>query len=468
MNKKKRIHWLYAIPLVLGVGIVILLALRWHAWFGNVDEEAYQTPKRITRLTLTPGEDFLHQRTLSWRYGEEEGLNPTFEFAQRIDSISEDSLHWSSIKVFATSIKTRSGVGSYYSVHLDSLKPGERYLYRISHSASISSGSFDMPIGLDTLTRFIYLGDIQDPSGAMSKELLSRFTPSQVSSEGINFFALAGDQIEGPSDKYWDIWYDSWQKKLLSSTPLILSTGNHEYLKRGFFRELDPRWVPQYNYPQNGPEGFEGRSYYIDFPLMRFIVLDSNGMNTLVDIWHHRSWLIQTLSSSHQPWQIVMFHHGVYSVRDGRSNPAMRHIFKPILEDYGADLVLQGHDHAYSRIASRGDNNELETPVYLISSTSPKVYRNSFDEIHDRLGSGLQLYQTIEVRPEYIDYRSELFTGELYDHIVIRKEDSKTNVVDDLAKDIPERFEFNAFGNNKKGQKKEKKYREEVRKRLSK
>ena len=70
---KRRRGWRIALilaVLLLGGG-GILLKLRWHAWFGNAPEAPYTTAQEISRVTLTPGEDFTRERTLSWLCGEE-------------------------------------------------------------------------------------------------------------------------------------------------------------------------------------------------------------------------------------------------------------------------------------------------------------------------------------------------------------------------------------------------------------
>ncbi|MDO4692279.1 MAG: metallophosphoesterase family protein [Porphyromonadaceae bacterium] len=463
-SKSKR-RRLLIILFVLAVGIGVLLKLRWRAWFGNPPEAPYTTAEQIDRLTITPGQDFASTRSISWRCGE--SLQPSeVLYTEASDTLAADALHWRSIPAQGSVVETRSGRGCYYTARLDSLKAGRQYLYRVRTGSRESSGHFQMPSGLDTLMRFIYIGDVQDPSGQMSSKLFDRFTGHIDSTIRPSFVAAAGDQIEGPTDEYWHVWYSSWGADYLARTPFVVSTGNHEYLKKGFARELDPRWVAQYNYPPNGPEGFEGRSYYIDFPLMRFIVLDSNGINDPVAILRHRSWLRDALEGSTQPWQAVMFHHAVQCVRDSRSHPVMRYVYKPILEEAGADLVLQGHDHAYSRITTKHGTDSI-SPLYVISSSSPKVYRNGFNPVHDRLGSGLQLYQSIEVRPQSLRYRSHLYSGELYDDVELRYSGSaqRPNRAIDRARNLPERFEFNAFGSSSKAQKKADQYRAAIRER---
>lgn len=446
------------LTLVLIIASAGLLTWRWRAWFGNFPELPYAPPQSIDRLSIVPGAHFASSRTISWRcdsllqdswleYGLAEG-----------DTVILERRWLPAEGVIATS---RSGKGAYYHAELHGLQAGKTYRYRV-HTGQESSERYSFAIPpSDEETHFVYLGDVQDPSGEMSQELFARLR-EQVPSP--DFLAAAGDQIEGPCDHFWEAWYRAfapWSGELTT----ILSTGNHEYLKRGFFRELDPRWVAQYNYPKNGPEGFEGRSYYIDFPLMRFIVIDSNGINGPIDIQRHRSWLRSALRSSAQPWQIVMFHHAVYTVRQGRSHPVMRYVFNPILEQEGADLILQGHDHAYSRISSHTESGEAISPVYLISSSSPKTYRNGWDERHDRLGSGLQLYQSIRVRADRLHYQSRQYNGELYDEIVLHHRPDAPARVEDLATKIPEIFAFDGFGSDKKGQRKAEEYRTEIERR---
>ncbi len=471
-------QWLIAI--IVLIALAVFVKKRWRAWFVNKPEMAYTTPDSIDRVTLTSGEDFLSQRTISWRCGEEfqEASLDLCDFSKVDTVINYNDFNWRKFRAKGKLIRSRSGKGYFYTVALDSLQEGHQYIYTLQTGKKQSKVfTFTMPKGLDTLERFLYLGDVQDPTGQLSKKLFKNLLPkpnieqkpdtNSLVKAPIHFVATAGDQIEGPSDAYWNAWYGAWGEDYTAQIPFVVATGNHEYLKKGISRELDPRWVVQYNFPKNGVEGFMGRSYYIDYPLMRFIVLDSNGITFPSEIMVHRDWLKNLLSSSKQPWQVVMFHHGVQSVREGRSNPIMKYGFKSILEDYGADLVLQGHDHAYSRITSKSDRGEKQTPVYVISTSSPKLYRNSFDAVHDRLASGVQLYQTVEVRPNTLTYQAYLYSGQLYDKLMIDRQKAQGDryKVIDKAKGLPEVFEFNAFGTDKKGQKKARKYQEAIKER---
>jgi hypothetical protein len=61
-------------------------------------------------------------------------------------------------------------------------------------------------------------------------------------------------------------------------------------------------------------------------------------------------WLKERLAASRARWQIVYFHHPPYSSGPHGGTESMRWPFK----EWGADLVLAGHDHTYERIVVDG------------------------------------------------------------------------------------------------------------------
>lgn len=434
----------------------VILFFKYKTWFGNIPEESYITPQLIDRITLTPGEDFNTERTVSWRHDTVKHEARIDYF--RVDSSIVDTLLLSS-PVVSENIKSRAGQAFYYHANLRNLEEGADYEYRIVTDQETSEWiHFKMPSTQDTI-RFIYMGDVQDEHGGASDSLLNLLRKRETD---YDFVAFGGDQIERPMDKYWNIWYKSL-REWGGCVPLITVPGNHEYLK-GITYSLDSRWIAQHNYPENGPEDFKGSSYYIDFPLMRMIILDSNMIHWPGAIQKLYSWLERTLKETKQPWKVVMFHHGVYPVRDGRMHPFMRYLFLPLLEKYDTDLVLQGHDHAYSRITTKAANDTI-TPVYIISNASPKLYRNGFDPVHDRLGSGISLYQKIQITRSELKYQSLFFDGEVYDDIVIQQAGEGKKKVIDNARSWDELFKFSDFGNSEKEIKKREKYLQKVKER---
>lgn len=442
-NGKGRKRLLLVLLLMVLV-LVVWSLTRYKAWFHQEPELAYSVAKQMDRITMTSGEDFMHSRTISWRCD----TIPQDAWLEYRQDSSMQTLQ--ALPADAERVVSRSGNHAYYyRASMAALEPGNTYSYRLITGRDTTAWTyFSMPQGDET--EFLYIGDVQDPEGSYTENLFSNLRQKQLP---IDFICWGGDLLEGPDDKYWGIWYrsvGSWPATL----PMIAATGNHEYLKT-LPRKLDSRWTAQFANPDNGPKAFEGRSFYIDFPSMRVIVLDSNGIGSPSSISRHRSWLRDKLQTAVQPWKVVVMHHPVYAVREGRFNPLMYYGFRSILESEGADLVLQGHDHSYSRIINKDKSENLITPVYVVSTASPKQYRNGFDDKHDRLGSGFPLYQLISVSPEDLHFMAYDFDHRLYDEVKLHKDKAGSKAkIEDNALEWEESFLFNGFADTKKGQKK--------------
>jgi 3',5'-cyclic AMP phosphodiesterase CpdA len=63
-------------------------------------------------------------------------------------------------------------------------------------------------------------------------------------------------------------------------------------------------------------------------------------------------WLRHDLSHTAQRWKIVAMHHSPYSTGQHHTDievPIIQSKLVPIMQQYGVDLVLTGHDHLYQR-----------------------------------------------------------------------------------------------------------------------
>jgi len=74
-------------------------------------------------------------------------------------------------------------------------------------------------------------------------------------------------------------------------------------------------------------------------------VLDSNDLEEEGQM----EWLSTALASSSAPWQVLVFHHPVYSCGKHGSTPRVQRELLPIVASQGVDLVVNGHDHDYQR-----------------------------------------------------------------------------------------------------------------------
>ena len=436
-----------AVILCLGGGLCIW---KWDTWFHNPPELPYATPHSPDRIILSLGEDARTERTVAWRCD-------TFLQAARVEYYALPDSNMPAVEplytadAIGTVVPSRAGKSAFYQARLGQLDSGHAYRYRVCCGNTHSGWhDFRIPPTHDTLD-FLYIGDVQDKTDGNTGQF---FHLLREAYPGTAFWAFAGDIIERPTDAYWSYWF-STMDSVTASIPILAATGNHEYLK-GLPKMLDSRWTHTFVNPGNGPRGFEGQTYYIDFPNLRYIVIDTDGIQGPVSLWRHRKWLKAMLASNPKRWTVVMMHHPVHSVRSGRDNYYVRWTFRPLFERYGVQLVLQGHDHGYSRITTKTAEGGKTVPVYVVSSSSPKTYRIGFDPIHDRLGANLQLYQHIRITGDTLHYESRTYDHQLYDDLLI----TSSGKVIDRAGDIPEQLDY-PFGDSPEEREKARAYEQE-------
>mgnify|MGYP003549241581 CR=1 FL=1 len=132
--------------------------------------------------------------------------------------------------------------------------------------------------------QILILGDVHNS--------LTRADYQKIADEAGNLAAYAqlGDCVERCYLFYFQQLYRELQGTPFDSLPLINCPGNHEY-RKGLRRSLPDLWYQNFPQPLNGPQDFLGSTYYIDFPNLRFIVLDTNGMQWLHEYMRTLTWL---------------------------------------------------------------------------------------------------------------------------------------------------------------------------------
>jgi len=156
---------------------------------------------------------------------------------------------------------------------------------------------------------------------------------------------LGGDAVNDGADE--SEWRDLHQAVGLSFEGMTVAAaaGNHDN---------NALLAEQFLYPDTTPE--RGRGWFYSFTIkgVHITVLDSNimGAANAEDI----AWLESTLSASaaeEADWRIALCHHPFFPVssipRDLQRAQTMREYFLPLLEHYGVDLILTGHQHVYAR-----------------------------------------------------------------------------------------------------------------------
>jgi predicted phosphodiesterase len=252
-----------------------------------------------------------------------------------------------------------------------------------------------------------------------------------------SFVVHAGDLINrAHKDQEWAEWYKAGGF-IHSQWTAIPAVGNHEFrpIVDGDWdaRELSIQWRPQFTLPIENDLDKELHEtvYTIDYQDVRMIVLNSNDK-----LESQTAYLEQQLKSSTAKWNILTCHHSVFSPAKGRNFQFARDHWKPLLDKYNVDLVLNGHDHTYARghvpvrTADSKNSNDLRT-VYVTSVSGPKQYELDAKQMEDYIKDGYQLdnsaeqtqfYQVITIENDKLTYIAYTTLGEEYDRAVIQKD----------------------------------------------
>jgi 3',5'-cyclic AMP phosphodiesterase CpdA len=257
-----------------------------------------------------------------------------------------------SLKATATSTYfTTPAAAPYkqYYVHeatLTGLSPDTVYQYKIFTNAAELDSAAARTAKPTTATsfRFAVFGDSGDGS-SNQKDVATRLMQVQP-----DLVVHTGDMVYDQSTygdfetKYFQIYKD-----LLQTTWLAPTMGNHDvYEFNG-----STAFVNVFVNPNNATNPAERELYYsFDYGNAHFIVLNNYyGMTSTNSSQYN--WLQNDLASTTRYWKFVFFHEPAVSSDSNqkpRDNAAAVQNLAPLFQQYGVDIVFQGHWHYYERM----------------------------------------------------------------------------------------------------------------------
>lgn len=444
-NRNKNIKRVVAA--VLTIALAAWVAARWHVWFGNPEELAARPLMVPGHVLLTFCDENEMSRNVSWQC--DTVLRPShLELVCLADSDT------TSFEAQGEVFESRKGRAAYYVARLRQLKPATHYRYRAVSGSNVSQWyDFQTYTPNRDHFSFIYVGDVQDSIGGIANRLLME---AWAHHPEVEFLVCGGDLTERPANQYWAETFRDLDS-IGQSMPILNVTGNHDYFK-GITRRLERRFPLVFSYFLDSKVD-DNMVYTLNYGDAQIFVLDSN--REFFHLWTQRQWLKQQLEQSTAKWKILVLHHPLYSIKKKNNNLIQRWMFDDLVCEYGVDLVLQGHEHAYARMTAHDDVGNAKTPVYTVSHCSPKNYRISFDERFDKFGISSRFYQIVNVSGDTLAMATyNAYTHVLYDSLLIIN--GTVRQIVDMGEDIPEYVEYTPDPNNKKDMKFAKRIQEYV------
>ena len=204
----------------------------------------------------------------------------------------------------------------------------------------------------DSIETILVLGDIHSRLTRADYDLLAARVPNA------DLVMQVGDWMQRGQNYYYQLLLREWTNSEIFGMPVMACPGNHEYSK-GIHKTLSPVWDYAFARPHNGPIGVPGASYYIDYPSLRLIAIDTNPLIRMVYLTRTLTWLRTAMETAEGRYVVVIMHHPVFSAAKGRFNSLIYLAFRRALGE--ADLVLSGHDHSYMR----------RTPFIVLNTSGP-------------------------------------------------------------------------------------------------
>lgn len=326
---------------------------------------------------------------------------------------------------------------------------------------------------------FLYVGDPQigasvgqtplGESSAQTAELAARndaFSWNTTLESAFNanpelsFVLSAGDQINetasdgsAAKDLQQEIEYAGFlSPSLVSSLPIATTIGNHDSLTANYQMHFNnPNSFTEETTPTKA-----GNGYYFTYGDALFIFLNLNNYN----VADHEALIKKaTEANPNAKWKIVTIHQDIYGSGLDHSDSdgiVLRTQLTTLFDKYKIDVVLQGHDHTYSRSyqltsdhaahASYDASVNLKDAAVLAEFQKQNICYNIVSDLKDAAdnmvtnpkgvlymeansSTGSKFYELIANQQNYIASRSQTWTPS-YSVINVTKDTLTINTYD--------------------------------------
>ncbi|XVV10772.1 fibronectin type III domain-containing protein [Actinoplanes sp. CA-131856] len=262
--------------------------------------------------------------------------------------------------VGAANIATSGGYNRHATI--TGLKENTQYSYRVGSEGNWSPAYAFKTQDFEGDYDFLFYGDPQiGSSGNLAKDeagWVDTVNVSLAANPNAELLVSGGDQVEtANTESQWNSFLAPPQ---LKSYPWAATIGNHDVGGKAYEQHLfTPNTDRSGAYYSNGQptSNTSGGDYYYIYKDTLFIDLNSNSYATSQGGGGDAAHLsyVEDVIKKHgdeAKWKVLVYHHAIYSpashAKDG-DNKIRRTDFPTAFSKLGVDLVLQGHDHSYSR-----------------------------------------------------------------------------------------------------------------------
>jgi len=298
-----------------------------------------------------------------------------------------------------------------HEIRLEGLKTGTTYDYQVpAPDGTTFTASFTTaPEPGSENWRLVVYGDNRSNPATHSRNV------EQIMKLKPGIILNSGDLVaRGKEYDQWKAQYFDPMRGLAEYVPIFPCLGNHEQNADHYYNYAS---VPEEN----------GEVYYsFDYANAHIISLNSNKRDAPFARGEAQTeWLIKDLKANQdKQWIIVFFHHPLFRCHPTRGIESQRWVWQPIFEEFGVDLVVNGHDHYYQRTYAIGNfsGKRKKGVFHLISGGGGAPTYPILPKIHAAARNRVHHVTAMDVMNDRIVGRAVDIEGNVFDSFVIDKQ----------------------------------------------
>ncbi|MEV4809431.1 metallophosphoesterase family protein [Micromonospora avicenniae] len=275
----------------------------------------------------------------------------------------------------ATGAANTSTTGFNRHATITNLKENTGYSYRVGSEGNWSTASAFKTQDFEGDYDFLFFGDPQiGSSGDIAKDgagWAETLRYATTANPNIELLVSGGDHVESANNEaQWDAFLAPDQ---LRQYPLAATIGNHDVGGKSWEQHhFTPNTDRSSQYYNGDSATRSGGDFWYVYKDTLFIDINSNSYvnptdGSLGGDAAHVAYVTDVVKKhgAEAKWTVLVYHHAIYSAASHSTdsdNKQRRKDFTTAFSDLGVDLVLQGHDHDYTRSYSI-KNGQKENPA---------------------------------------------------------------------------------------------------------
>jgi tartrate-resistant acid phosphatase type 5 len=287
---------------------------------------------------------------------------------------------------------------------------------------------------INNATHFIAMGDWGRNGENYQKEVAAGMgkaahdlDASFVVATGDNFYPYG---VASTRDYHWISSFESIYTAQSLHVKWYPVLGNHDYASNPDaeveYSLISSRWsMPSRYYSKSFNANDTSRSILMLFIDTDPIEKELNGQKhdsvkyKPGAVQKQKQWIEETLAQSNAKWKILVGHHPLYTGgwrKDSKNTVSMKNFLEPILDKYGVDVYLAGHEHHLEH--TKPNNHRTH---HIISGAASEARPTAIHPNGGLFAAATQGFATFSVSNDQIFIQFIEYTNKILHESIIRK-----------------------------------------------